>query len=98
MDGEFRPLALLRLDIDRTAHQIDDVFRNRHAQTGSLDFADRAFTFIRLEHLRGELGAHAQTAVFYLQFIRAIPVHGVQLAQCHRDRAPLRREFVGVAD
>ena len=98
MDDEFRPLAQLRLDIDRAAHQINDALRDRHAQAGPLDLADRVFAFIRFEHLRGELGAHAHAAVLHGNFVRAFSVGRSGLLQPHADFAAFRREFIGVAD
>ena len=69
MDDEFSPLALLGLDVDRAAHQIDDALRDRHAQTSPLDLADGAFTFIGFEYLRGELRAHAHAGVLHGKFV-----------------------------
>ena len=79
--GVLRALALFTLDTDGTAHHVDDVLADGHAETCALNAADRSALLAGecLEQVLLELLAHADAVVLDVELIGRVAVGKARL-------------------
>ena len=96
---EFRALPRLTLDRNTAAHHIDQIFRNRHAETGSLNFAHGRGLLARklLEDMLLKRRAHADAGITDMKFIIHTSMRcGLLLNDAQGDHAAYRGELDGI--
>ncbi len=100
-DRKFGPNARFACYGNGTVHHIHNIFRDGHAEAGSLDFADGAVSFPLegLKNMRYELRAHTDAAVFDGKFVVAVTVRSARFfCDPHADMTAGSRIFYGIAE
>ena len=97
---KFRAFSFLAPDADGSAHHIQDVLGDGHAQAGSLDSADgcRLLSGKGFENMLLELLGHADAVVLYAKFKGGVSAEGAGLFQHpDADGSAYRGKFDGIA-
>ena len=70
IDNELAAFSFCAVDFDRSAHHVDNIFRDRHSQTGSLDPADGTGLFPGkcFKNMFLELFSHPDTVILNAEF------------------------------
>ncbi len=100
-DRKFSSHALFARHRDGTVHHIHDIFRDRHAKTGPLDFTDGAVALPLkgLKNMRHKLRTHADAAVLDGKLIAAVAGRSARFfCDPHTDMAAGPRIFYGIAE
>ena len=99
-NGVLCAFSLFTFHGNRAAHHIDDVFRDRHAKSRTLNAADRRSLLAckRFKEVLLEFPAHADAVVADMEFVECIPFFIVRfLNNTDNDGAAVLCEFRGIA-